>query len=311
MKRSEAGAEAAFPALSGGGGFFHGVSFLGRILSGSIDRTLVMFAARRFCLVCFLVVTAGPLFPASLEDPASLEELAGQERAAELLAGNIITEVQLREPRPLLIPRHAELLRLTEEIMAGLEPGLFVESLYRYKKPSGSARWTDTERLRLYNEAMALSTLSGIQYYSASRKTMRTFYEYSRVIDGPGAGQVLPDPVFSAVPREQRLYARQKDLTFGDNIYQYDYLAGEDSLIFIQQNLTAMTVGIIPAVGKNKLRSVVAVIDAGDSLLIYAVSMAKAVSLPGLGERIGNSFTNRAAAILSWFTGQADRAFGE
>jgi hypothetical protein len=70
-----------------------------------------------------------------------------------------------------------------------------------------------------------------------------------------------------------------------------------------------MNVGIITAVGKNKLRTVVAVIDAGDCLLVYAASMAKAASLPGLGERIGNSFTNRAEAILKWFSGRADLAF--
>jgi hypothetical protein len=165
-----------------------------------------------------MITLSRPLFP------ASLEELAGQERAAELLAGKTITEVQLRKPRPLLIPRHAELLRLTDEIMESLEPELFVETLCRYQKPSGSgdSPWTDDERLRLYNGALALSSLSGIQYYSASRKTMRTFYEYSRVIDGPDTKQVLPDPVFSAIPREQYIYARQKDLTFGDNIYQYD-----------------------------------------------------------------------------------------
>jgi hypothetical protein len=81
-------------------------------------------------------------------------------------------------------------------------------------------------------------------------------------------------------------------------------------LIFVQQNLTAMNAGIIPAVGKNKLRTVMAVIDAGDSLLIYAVSMAKAAPFPGLGERIGNSFTNRAEAVLKWFSGRADGVFG-
>jgi hypothetical protein len=242
---------------------------------------------------------------------ASLEELTGTERAAELLAGNIVTRTQLKDPRPLLIPRHTELRRLVDEIMAGLGPGLFVESLYRYEKPAGpAADWTAAERLRLYNEATALSSLEGIQYYSASRKTMRTFYDYSRIIDGPETRQVLPDPAFADVPAEQRLYARQRDLTFGDNIYRYDYLALDDALIFVQQNLTAMNVGIIPAVGKNRLRSVAAVIDAGDSLLIYIASMAKAASLPGLGGRIGNSFTNRAEAILKWFAGRADRAFG-
>jgi hypothetical protein len=71
-----------------------------------------------------------------------------------------------------------------------------------------------------------------------------------------------------------------------------------------------MNAGIIPAVGKNKLRSLVAVIDAGDSLLVYAASMARAVTIPGMGERIGSSFTNRAEAILKWFAGRADRVFG-
>jgi hypothetical protein len=258
-----------------------------------------------------LALARAACFPLAAD---SLEELAGPERAAELLAGETIAEVQLKDPRPVLIPRHTGLRRLVDGIQAELEPGLFVESLYRYEKPagvdgSGPRRWTDNERTRLYNEATALSTLTGIQYYSASRKTMRVFYEYSRVIDGPDTKRALPDPVFSAVPGELRLYARQRDLTFGDNIYQYDYLAFDDALIFVQRNLTAMNAGIIPAVGKDKLRSVVAVIDAGDSLLIYAASMAKAVSLPGLGERIGNSFTNRAEAVLKWFAGRADRAF--
>jgi hypothetical protein len=243
---------------------------------------------------------------------ASLEELAGPEQTAALLAGETITGVQLKNPRPALIPRHEGLRQLVDDLMGSLEPGLFVETLYRYEKPAasgGTPRWTGDERLRLYNEVLALSSLAGIQYYSASRKTMRTFYEYSQVIDGPDTKQTLPDPVVSVVPGELRVYARQKDLTFGDNIYQYDYLASEDSLIFVQRNLTAMNAGIIPAVGKNRLRSVVAVIDAGDSLLVYAASMAKAVSLPGLGDRIGNSFTNRAEAILKWFATRADRAF--
>lgn len=243
---------------------------------------------------------------------ASLEELTGAEQAAELLGGEIITRVQLKEPRPLLIPRHPVLLQLVDDLMRSLGPGLFVESLYRYGKPADAADpWTEEERTRLYNGALALSSLTGIQYYSASRKTMRTFYEYSHIIDGANTKQALPDPVFSEVPRELRIYARQKDLTFGDNIYQYDYSADADSLIFVQRNLSAMNVGIIPAVGKNRLHSVVAVIDAGDSLLVYAASMVKAVSLPGLGERIGNSFTNRAEAMLQWFSGQADKAFGK
>jgi hypothetical protein len=256
-----------------------------------------------------LGAAAGPL------SAATLEELLGAERAAALraasAAGNPHTEVQLRKPAPALVPRHPALRAVLDENMQQLGPGLFVETLYRYEKPAGATRplWSGPEKTALYNNALALSTLAGIQYYSVSHKAMRTFYETSRIIDGPGTKNVLEDPVYGEAPAALRIYARQKDLTFGDNIYQYDYRADADFLLFIQENLTSMNVGIIPAVGKNKLRSLVAVIDAGDSLLVYAASMARVTALPGLGGRIGSSLTNRVEAMLKWFNNQADRAF--
>lgn len=252
-----------------------------------------------------IALAAMPLFA------AALEELVEEEQAAALRAGQgPVIEVQLKNPIPALLPRHAELRRLAAETIAGLEPNLFVETLSLYKKPEGAAQWSDAERTGLFNQLIALSTLAGIQYYSASRKTMRTFYETSQVIDNPESKKLLPDPAYAVPPAALTLYARQKDLTFGDNIYRYDYQTNTDSFFFVQQNLTVMNAGIIPAVGKNKFRTVLALIDTGDSILIYAAAMAKAASLPGLGERIGNSFTNRMAAILTWFGGRADTVFG-
>jgi hypothetical protein len=268
-------------------------------------------------LIGILIFFAGFFSPALYA--FSLEELVGAARAYQLRTeDDPITEVQLKNPQPRLLPNHGDLRRLVDEITSALDPGLFVETLYRYEKNAAAgaasaadaAAWTGAQRARLFNQTLALSTLTGIQYYSASRKTMRTFYESSKVIDGPDTKKAIPDPVYVSPPSTLTIFARQKDLTFGDNIYRYDYLTGPDSLIFVQQNLTTMNAGIIPAVGKNKLRTVMAVIDAGDSLLIYAASMAKAAAFPGLGERIGNSFTNRAEAVLKWFSGQADGVFG-
>jgi hypothetical protein len=243
----------------------------------------------------------------------SLEELTGPEAAASLRAGEILSQVQLRNPSPALAPRHGEVQALLTQTLAELEKGIMVESLSRYEKPPSAARpaWTGAERAAVFNSALAISSLAGIQYYSASRGTMRTFYEYSRVIDSPDSRRELADPFYAEPPANLSLYARQKDLTFGDNLYEYRYHAGPDSLVFIQRNLTPLKAGIISAVGQDKLRSLVAVIDAGDSLLVYAVSLARAAALPGLGTRIGNSFTNRAQAILGWFNTRADAAFAE
>jgi hypothetical protein len=254
--------------------------------------------------ICLILTIAAPGYSVSLED------LTDPERTVALKSGSL-TELQLKNPRPVLVPRNTAVETLIADIMEDLEPGIFVETLYLYKKPAGAAVpvWSEAERGTLFNEALALSTLTGLQYYSSSRKAMRTFYESSVVIDGPETNNPRKDPVYGIPPAKLAVYARQKDLTFGENIYKYEYYTQPDSLIFVQQNLTAMNAGIIPAVGKDKLRSVVAVLDAEEYLLIYAASMAKAVSFPGMGQRIGNSFSTRAEAILSWFSTQADKAF--
>jgi hypothetical protein len=209
-----------------------------------------------------------------------------------------------------LLPANDFVSGLAAEMIQSLKPSFFVENLSLYRKPAARARsWTEPERTALYNESLALSTLAGIQYYSTSRKEMRTFYETSVIVGGSDGKNPLPDPVYAVPPSQLVIHARQKDLSFGNNVYRYTYYANSDSLVFVQENLTSMNYGIIPAVGKNKLRSMVAVFDAGEYLLIYAVSMARAASIPGMGERVGNSFSTRADAILKWFKGQADKAF--
>jgi hypothetical protein len=252
------------------------------------------------------ILLAGPVFP------AALEELLDAETAARLVREGAVNEVQQKDPRPALVPRNPAVRNLVDTVMETLDPGIVVESLYLYTKPPGAnaGSWSEEERTALYNGALALSTLAGIRYFSSSRNRMRVFYEASTVID-PDTKNPRNDPAFGIPPAELVLHARQKDLTFGDNVYQYSYYARSDSLIFVQQNLTTLTYGIIPLVGKNKLRSVVAVIDAGEYLLIYAASMVKAASFPGMGQRVSASFSTRADAVQSWFAGQADKAFRE
>jgi len=244
----------------------------------------------------------------------SIETLVEPEYAAQLREnGDTVAATQLKSADLKLLPKHEALRRFVAGAQTNLEPNLAVETLYLYKKPVNSGEkagiWTEIQRTALFNKTLGISSLTGIQYFSASRGVMRTFYESSVVVDSPDKKNPLPDPIFEQLPETFTIFARQKDLTFGDNIYRYDFQTSGDAFFFSQENITAMTYGIITAVGKNKLRSVFAVIDCGDSLLIYAVSMAKAAFVFGMGERIGNSFGNRAEAVLDWFTGRAQGVF--
>jgi hypothetical protein len=98
-------------------------------------------------------------------------------------------------------------------------------------------------------------------------------------------------------------------LTFGDNIYRFDFTIQERSVFFTQTNLTSMYYGIIPVLGKNKLRSIVAILDTEGALLIYMLSMADAISFPGMKNRVGASFAARSEAVLGWFTRKVDAIY--
>jgi len=238
--------------------------------------------------------------------PAPLEDLVSASHAEKLRSsGESITGTQLRNPAPVLLPLDNDLIRLVNGTIGLLRPNMMVETLYLYKKPASLGE----ERTGVFNQIMAVSSMTGLQYYSASRRAMRTFYEYSYVVDGPDTKNRIPDPVFTEVPAALTVYARQKDLTFGDNIYRYDYITTRDAVFFTQDNITALTMALIPVISRGNLKTIMAVIDCGDSILIYAVSMAKTLSVPGIGDRVSNSFSNRAEAVLGWFCGRLDGIF--
>jgi len=251
---------------------------------------------------------AAPLFSIPLEDLISSSN-ADRLRSS----GETIIETQLRNLTPVLLPQDDDLRRLFNEKMNATSPNVLVEALYLYRKPANIAEasgdWTETQRISVFNQLMAISSMTGLQYYSASRRAMRTFYEYSYLVEGPNSRNRLPDPVYSSVPSTLTLYARQKDLTFGDNYYRYDFLTAQNAVYFTQENITALSILLIPVIGRNNLKTVIAVFDCGDSLLVYVVSMAKALSVSGFGDRISDSFSNRAQAVLNWFSGRLDNTF--
>ena len=238
-----------------------------------------------------------------------LENLISSNHLEKLNAGEIIIRTRFEDTSFEISPRNGTLDHVIAAAKNSFNPNIVIETLYLYKKPekyfSGSRSWNEGQRIGVFNQTLAVSTLSGIQYYSASRRELRTFYESSVVIDDPRTKKPLPDPVFTQ-PVSTSLFARQKDLTFGDNIYRYDYTASEDILIFTQENVTALSVGIFRVIGKGNLKSIFAVTDCGDSILIYAVSMVNAALFPGMKERITSSFSSRAEAILKWFSGRLD-----
>ncbi|MGD9941274.1 MAG: DUF6675 family protein [Clostridia bacterium] len=209
-----------------------------------------------------------------------------------------------RSAAPSIMPVHPVSADL-REALAGENPDVVVEALFSWKKPTRGT--PEAELLTLYNIFRSVGTLEGIEYWSASRKTMRLFYEISHLTSGPDSTDQVPDSWLPAIPVDmETLYARQKDLSFGDNRYRILLQAGADYVTNATSNLTGMRYGIIPVAAPGMLNVRVLAINADEAVLFYAVSSAKAALLPGIRGKLENSFGNRAAAIYAWFARRAE-----
>lgn len=185
--------------------------------------------------------------------------------------------------------------------------GLSVEALF-------FTRLTDAERAAItpraiYNITRSISTLAGIEYYSASRKRYRIFYKDSYVIDNPKSKIHQPDPLIAAgvlIPDSDMQYLRQRDSSFGDNVYRASYIYQDDITTLEITNLTTMFYTIIPLVQPEQLRTLFAAILTEEGAIFYGVSLVElgAGGVFGLEERAANSFTNRIIAVSDWFADQ-------
>ncbi|MDR0447047.1 MAG: hypothetical protein LBH07_00085 [Treponema sp.] len=240
-----------------------------------------------------------------------LESLLSEDLVRQLLQSGTVSRERFDTLTLGMVPRYDVLNRHINNSRSGLDPNISVESLRLYKKPFSQENWTATEKVELYNGISTISTLKGLEYFSKSRNRMHLLFESSAVVEGPNSKNPMPDPVYRTPPAEITLYARQKDGTFGDNVYKFNYYSNDSSFIVYLENTGSLSYGVIPVVDKSKLRSIFAIIDCGPYLLIYGVSMAKASMLPGMKQRVGESINNRANALLSWLFRKADRAFGK
>jgi hypothetical protein len=242
----------------------------------------------------------------------TLENILPEETARELKQKGEISREYFDNASLGLLPRYTALSSLLEPRRKNLTPTFTMETLRLYNKPyrkPSDQNWTAAEQLNLFNGITALSTLRGVQYYSKSRDKMRTLYDSAAVIDGPATKKVKPDPVYSSLPAGAEMYARLKDSTFGDNVYKFTFHTNETSFIIFQENVTSITYALVPLVDKNNVQGVIAVMDCGPYLLVYASTFAKASMLPGMKQRVAESLGNKFAATLAWFMKKADKAF--
>jgi hypothetical protein len=237
---------------------------------------------------------AAPEAQAPYLDPAALQSLeASGERRGSLAAG--------AAPRLLpMLPRRAQIL---EEVRAReLTVGVEILAVY----PGTGAELDTPEGLRkLYNLMHAMSGMKGLEYYSHSRKRMRTLFAESYLIDDPVARRPIPDREFPGeIPPVDQAYLFQEDLTFGRTVYRVEYYFEDGVLSLHTSNLTPMRYLGLPMIREGESLTWICLIPYGSRILFYGLTGGKTMKFLGLEKSKAReeSFYNRLKAIYGWYT---------
>lgn len=254
---------------------------------------------KRFCTVLLCVSFALSLSAADIKD--LLEQQLPPAAVSALVARGTVQNTVYRQKgvSPSLVPATA-LAKEAVSFWSGGEAPFFIETLYLYRKTPNAAGLPGKDTDRISVILRSLSRLEGLEYFSPSRKKMRTLYEKSYVIDSPDSRKRISDPVQGPSDGVTAV-ALQKDLTFGEYLYRYTWRQTADSSAFFSSNIEPMSYSFIKLIQGEKLRVSLIVQDLGDYLLVYNLTKADFTAVPGIEGKITSSFSARAEAIYKWF----------
>lgn len=259
----------------------------------------------RRCLVFLLLSISCSLFAQDIGDVSEsdlsvLDSFLSAEQRMELIKqGSFVRSVYNKEnTEPQLVPLFAVPQTFAKSWNKG-SPTFLIEALYLHKKMQGGMK--DVEKISCI--LRSVSKLEGLQYYSSSRKKMRTLYEKSYVVEDMKTEVRIDDPVDNPA-MDFSAYVLQKDLTFGKNIYRYRFCSDADSAGFLSTNIDVLKYSIFKAVEPENLEASIAVTDLGSYLLIHMLTRACFTAPSVFRERVQNSFRTRGEAVYRWFIAQ-------
>ncbi len=206
-----------------------------------------------------------------------------------------------REAAELTLAPEAFGWREARERIKEFGPKIGVEALFLMPYPGALETAADQE-LEIYNTLRSVSTMGGIQYYSASRERMRIFYIDSYAVEDPDSRRRRRDPIVSSIPTEDTIYVYQRDSSFGRNVHRVSYRYTDGAYQVRMTNLTPMFYGILPLVAEENLDVYLTIIPVEEGIVFYGNSAVRVIGLFGMEDRARNSFYNRIKALFDWFS---------
>jgi hypothetical protein len=236
-----------------------------------------------------MLSAAAEVIAPRLLDDAVMKELSGK---------GTITRVFQDTEAPALLPAVDSADELAAEIEA-FEISVGVEVL-RLMPAARTSMGKPLDLPVILNTLASASAMKGMTYWSVTRKARRVLFLESYAVESPERLSRIPDPVFSSVPAETRMYTFQEDATFGRNVYLSTFFGAGNHLRVKTENTNAITYFFIPVIPQGGLVNHSIVIPTENGVLFYGVALLRS-SLPvGDMKARAESLTNRVIAAADW-----------
>lgn len=228
---------------------------------------------------------------------ASLFQLLDKQKAELLVQTQSISKTSYTAALS-LVPNHPLFDDLLEMINREA-PDIVVEALFFLPRDISKSSYTV---LDIYNTLRAISRLEGLEYYSVTRGKYRVLFEYSRIISDANSLNAIADKSFAELPPgPEQLLVRQKDASFGDNIYKLSMKSGDTYVSQEFANLADIKLGFIKVAESANAKLRLNAILVQEGIVFHIVSSTKILKFPGIRGKLEASFENRAKALFSWF----------
>lgn len=175
---------------------------------------------------------------------------------------------------------------------------VYIESLHFF--PHRNHDIQDFSR-KLYDILTDVESMEGIEYYSASRDSMRVLFTQSYFVRSPQNLERIKPESESTIPPDQSFWLFQQDQTFGKNIYSMNLLQSSRTIHMQMQNNSTVNYGIFPAIREQNMKIHMTVHVLEEGIAIFSSIRALPVISLGLESRIQSSMENRLIAITNWF----------
>lgn len=246
-----------------------------------------------FALTIFLWLACA-VFPVYADTP---EDLLGKELSQELLEKGELRHSFKKNESLTLFPDLPQRDGIVSAV-ARLMPTIGVEYLLLYEPPAETA---SNSMEKMYSSLLAISTLKGIEYFSASRKRMRIYFRDAYIIDSPDGKNRIDDPSAADIPANTKVYAYLHDSSMGRYAAEVEYFYNGDTVVMNITNFTALKQFFIPIVQPGELRTYIALMHFENKILFYGLVYVKTTNFFINLEKNTESFYNRLIALYKWF----------